>query len=242
MCRACGGNVRQLGRGRPRIYCASCASPKYRPVPVALLRCESCDACFRGPARTRRFCSEECKQALAEWEKRVPCAGGCGRRLFQGPGPLMRDQPKCRPCRRAERMANCTACGVQFERSAPSSNQATCGRQCPAKARPGGDMRRRPRTTGTTTERGYGHDHQRERARWAPLVAAGQVICWRCGYRIPPGSLWDLGHDDQDRSVYRGPEHRRCNRAAAARAKNKGKRNYIQSSSSGARPATAARW
>ena len=27
---------------------------------------------------------------------------------------------------------------------------------------------------------------------------------------------WDLGHDDYDRSIYRGPEHARCNRSAAA--------------------------
>jgi hypothetical protein len=30
---------------------------------------------------------------------------------------------------------------------------------------------------------------------------------------------WDLGHDDHDRSITRGPEHRdRCNRAAAGRS------------------------
>ena len=27
---------------------------------------------------------------------------------------------------------------------------------------------------------------------------------------------WDLGQDDYDRTVYRGPEHRRCNRSSAA--------------------------
>lgn len=73
----------------------------------------------------------------------------------------------------------------------------------------------------TTTERGYGSAHRRERARWVPLVARGGVICWRCGHLIVPGMPWDLGHDDNDRSVYRGPEHAgRCNRAAGARKAN----------------------
>jgi predicted kinase len=71
------------------------------------------------------------------------------------------------------------------------------------------------RARGTTLQRGYGADHRRERAKWAPLVEAGQVRCWRpeCGQPIRPGQPWDLGHDDHDRSVYRGPEHAACNRA-----------------------------
>jgi hypothetical protein len=66
---------------------------------------------------------------------------------------------------------------------------------------------------GTSTERGYGADHRALRAAWQPLVEAGDVICWRCGGLIRPGDDWDLGHDDHDRSVYRGPEHQVCNRA-----------------------------
>lgn len=78
-----------------------------------------------------------------------------------------------------------------------------------------------PRTYGTTTQRGYGAAHQAERARWAPIVARGGVICWRCGEPIRPGQPWDLGHDDNDRTIYRGPEHRGHNRAAGARKGNK---------------------
>jgi len=38
---------------------------------------------------------------------------------------------------------------------------------------------------------------------------AGEVFrCWRCGELIRPGQPWHLGHDDYDRTKYRGPEHR----------------------------------
>jgi hypothetical protein len=52
-------------------------------------------------------------------------------------------------------------------------------------------------------------------------VNSGGVDCWRCGERIEVGEAWDLGHDDVDRSRWRGPEHARCNRAAAARRRNR---------------------
>ena len=46
------------------------------------------------------------------------------------------------------------------------------------------------------------------------------VICWRCAengqpHEVDPG-CWDLGHDDHDRSIYRGPECRGGNRAVAS--------------------------
>jgi hypothetical protein len=75
-------------------------------------------------------------------------------------------------------------------------------------------MSRRQR--GSTAERGYGTHHQQLRASLAPLVATGTVDCWRCGRRIEPTERWDLGHDDEDRRVYRGPEHIACNRGSAA--------------------------
>ena len=66
---------------------------------------------------------------------------------------------------------------------------------------------------GSTTQRGYGAQHRALRAAWEPIVAAGQVICWRCGELIQPGEPWDLGHDDSDRTQWRSPEHVACNRA-----------------------------
>jgi hypothetical protein len=69
----------------------------------------------------------------------------------------------------------------------------------------------------STTDRGYGWQHQKTRQQWAPRVDAGQVDCARCGRPIPPGTQWDLGHDDHDRRRYTGPEHQTCNRTAGAR-------------------------
>jgi hypothetical protein len=66
---------------------------------------------------------------------------------------------------------------------------------------------------GTTKQRGYGIQDERERKRWAPRVQAGLVNCARCGNRIRRGEPWDLDHED-DRRGYLGPSHRGCNRAA----------------------------
>lgn len=60
----------------------------------------------------------------------------------------------------------------------------------------------------------YDAGHQRTRANWAPLVAAGRVHCWRCLGRIQPGEPWDLGHVVGSQSH---PEHATCNRSAGAR-------------------------
>lgn len=75
--------------------------------------------------------------------------------------------------------------------------------------------RQKDKGRGSSTARGYGREHRVERERWAPLIATGNVKCWRCGEYIT--GAWDLGHDDLDRSKYRGPEHSKCNRGTAAR-------------------------
>jgi hypothetical protein len=64
----------------------------------------------------------------------------------------------------------------------------------------------------------YGGAHQAIRRALAPYVPGSP--CWRCGFPILPGQPWDLGHDDDNPAVYRGPEHARCSRAAGARKGN----------------------
>lgn len=59
-------------------------------------------------------------------------------------------------------------------------------------------------------------EHRRRRAAGQREVDAGRAHCWRCGGRLTPGQPWHLGHDDYDRSIYRGPEHPHCNTSAAA--------------------------
>lgn len=91
---------------------------------------------------------------------------------------------------------------------------------------------RMPKRT-TTTKAGYGSTHQKIRRRWQDRIdSEGGITCWRwaegvpasphCARFIPPRqpSAWHLGHDDWDRSVYRGPECVRCNLAAAAAKTN----------------------
>jgi len=70
---------------------------------------------------------------------------------------------------------------------------------------------------GTRKERGYDYKHEKLRKQLAPDVEAGRKNCWRCGERILAGEPWDLGHSDEDRTKYMGPEHQRCNRATAGR-------------------------
>jgi hypothetical protein len=77
------------------------------------------------------------------------------------------------------------------------------------------------RAMATTTDRGYGYVHQRLRRHWEREIALGDVFCARCSRLIVPGSFWDLGHDDFDRSAPTHREHRSCNRGAAAVKGNK---------------------
>lgn len=77
--------------------------------------------------------------------------------------------------------------------------------------------RARDKARGTSTERGYDASHQRLRAWWQRKLDKGETIkCWRCDDPINP-TAWHLGHDDHDRTVYRGPECVRCNTATASR-------------------------
>ena len=64
--------------------------------------------------------------------------------------------------------------------------------------------------------RGYGSVHDARRRQVAPLVAAGNVTCVRCGYPIRPRERWHLDHTD-DRKGYLGVSHAYCNLSAAGR-------------------------
>lgn len=81
--------------------------------------------------------------------------------------------------------------------------------------------REREQRRGYSTARGYDRTYRAARARAARLVEAGQATCWRCGQAIKAGEPFDLGHDDEDRSIIRGPEHVFCNRSAAGKAAHK---------------------
>ena len=76
--------------------------------------------------------------------------------------------------------------------------------------------RAKNRARGSSTQRGYGTQHQKLRAHWQRRLDNGEPIqCWRCGQPINPDA-WDLGHTDS-RTGYAGPECRPCNRATAPR-------------------------
>lgn len=70
---------------------------------------------------------------------------------------------------------------------------------------------------GSREARGYGHAHREFRKAFIPEHQEGTLICWRCRELIRPDEPFDLGHDDNDRNLYRGAEHQRCNRATNGR-------------------------
>lgn len=72
--------------------------------------------------------------------------------------------------------------------------------------------------------RGYDRSYDRLRSLYQADMNNGvRYLCWRCERRIDDIRDWHLGHDDKDRTVIRGPEHPKCNLAAAGR-KSVGKR------------------
>ena len=81
--------------------------------------------------------------------------------------------------------------------------------------------REQDKQRGTKRERGYGKEFQAERRVWVRMVAEGVVSCWRCLKPIPPGGDFHLGHDDNDRSIIRGPECPHCNLSAAGKASHR---------------------
>lgn len=77
--------------------------------------------------------------------------------------------------------------------------------------------REQEQARGSRQARGYGAEHDRLRAEWAPQVATGAVACARCHQPIAPDTAWELDHTD-DRTGYLGPSCALCNRSAGGRA------------------------
>ena len=138
---------------------------------------------------------------------------------------------RCRACDNAKRKARyhaiprprpdakpprpCVVCSGPT----PSARHSYCDRCRPTATRYRERERNRQRDRPDNKSRGYGSDHKKMRERVARIVESGRAVCWRCLMPIDPSEAWDLGHDDNDRSRYNGPEHRRCNRATAGRKK-----------------------
>jgi hypothetical protein len=104
----------------------------------------------------------------------------------------------------------------------PRAGKPCARTNCPNIVQPGTTYcptcaRARDKDRGTRQRRGYDRRHDAERRRWAPRVATGAVRCARCDEPITATEPWDLGHTD-DRTRWTGPEHARCNRAAAGRS------------------------
>lgn len=95
----------------------------------------------------------------------------------------------------------CPYCG---RNPTPATIDLHAAKRCP----------RPDRSKANSYRRGYGPTHQKLRKFWSLQVASGTVACARCGDLIARGQRWDLGHDDDDRSKYVGPEHATCNRRA----------------------------
>ena len=75
---------------------------------------------------------------------------------------------------------------------------------------------------GGTAARGYGAAHQALRAKLLPLAYG--TDCYRCGQVMLPSQELHLGHDDHDRTKYRGIEHAQCNVRAGAIKGNEARR------------------
>ena len=74
---------------------------------------------------------------------------------------------------------------------------------------------------GTKAERGYGQHFQATRREYSEQHQHRDLTCWRCGDPIPQGTMFHLGHKDDDRDVIMGPEHPLCNLEAAGRSSHR---------------------
>ena len=89
-----------------------------------------------------------------------------------------------------------------------------CPKLIPTGSRCATCARRKDKARGTRQARGYNAAHDQLRRTYQRRMNHGETFqCWRCGDPINP-ELWHLGHDDNDRDTYRGPECPPCNLAS----------------------------
>jgi hypothetical protein len=96
-------------------------------------------------------------------------------------------------------------------------------RGCPEATTEGKCLKHRraaDKARGSREARGYDHAHREFRKAFIADHQAGTLICWRCRELIPANEPFHLGHDDNDRNLYRGAEHVRCNTATSGRTNN----------------------
>lgn len=94
----------------------------------------------------------------------------------------------------------------------------------------------------------YGAAHKRERARWRPVVEAGEawcaeLICLMPSRWIHPRARWQLAHDRAN-GGYLGPAHAKCNESEGARYGNRkrGARRRLAKQPTTPPPSTRGRW
>jgi endogenous inhibitor of DNA gyrase (YacG/DUF329 family) len=231
-CKTCGAPLpARFTRGRPPTRCERCR----RPPAAQLRRCPTCGDAFTATGH-RRYCTNECKVAMNEWLKRVPCAGGCGRMLLPSGTSLPAGEATCRPCRLAGRGTSalvtlaCGQCGDSFQRLRGSTRPG---------ARPFCSVKCRnlavypPRADGAT---GRAADRMRCAKRRARFVAAVVEVvdpdavferdgwlCHLCGESIDRALTgWDRMGPTVDHLIplVAGGEHSYANVAAAHRSCN----------------------
>lgn len=176
------------------------------------LPCSICGASREGKKTRYGRCSD-CERQRGLRYRGVPCAD-CGELLQKHSD----DQTEsiCRSCirtrRQAQRVLCAAGCGAVVRRRKGSAEEPMC-RPCRS-----AHQAQLPGRKLTSVEKGYDWQHKLLRAEFMDRMKRGERFdCWRCDVRIDPSLPWDLGHDDEDRTVYRGPEHVGCNRGKSPR-------------------------
>jgi hypothetical protein len=173
---------------------------------MAVAWCKVCGKVLehQGRGRPRQYCDEHTPRVLRNG--RTSYWRDPQRKIDKSTAWARRQRKPIRLCERcgapatSQRHHLCDRCRRRSEKRRVET--------VPARDRSREKQRVRP----STTARGYGSKHIRERNRVAKIVAAGEAVCVnpRCGRPIEPGSKWHLGHDHGN-GGYRGPEHERCN-------------------------------